>query len=149
MSEYISIAAFNDQGSAQKLTERLRSAGFDSELYDESLAQKWRLFQIEPHAQYRVRVLESERALKELESWEAGGSAEELALAVHCPECGSTLVEYPQFSRRTLMGALPAIAASAGIIERDYYCQACHFTWPAEAPSPDQDLDRLNWPTNK
>lgn len=146
MAEFISIAAYNQREPAEQLTAKLRDAGYDSELFDESLEQKWHLFQISPHAQFRVRVraAEYERALDQLKQWE--GKDEALNAAVHCPECGSTLVEYPQFSRRTLLGALPAVAAAAGVIEKDYYCEACHYTWPAEMPKPGPEVDRLNWP---
>lgn len=146
MAEFISIAAYNHIEPAQQLAVRLQEAGFRSEVFDESAEQKWHLFQLDPHAQFRVRVPEPnlQNAIEQLRSWE--GSDPALAQAVHCPECTSTLVEYPQFSRRTIMGALPAIAAAAGIIERDYYCESCHFTWPAEAAKPEQEMDILNWP---
>ncbi len=148
MAEFISIAAFNEREPAQELAEQLRGAGFESEVFDESTEQKWHLLQIRPHAHMRVRVAESqsERALQLLQDWDREGKLTELlARAVRCPECASTRVEYPQFSRRTIMGALPAIAASAGMIERDYYCEACHYTWPADPPKPEPERDRLNW----
>jgi len=146
MAEFISIASFNDKEAAEKLAARLREAGYDSEVFDESMEQKWHLFQLQPHAHMRVRVPDatSQQALQQLRDWE--GTEPTLAAAVHCPECGSTCVEYPQFSRKTLLGALPALAAAAGVIERDYYCESCHFTWPAETPKPDAEVDRLNWP---
>ena len=36
--------------------------------------------------------------------------------------------------------------AAAGVIERDYYCDDCHFTWPEQPPKPEPELDILNWP---
>ena len=148
MPDLISIAAFNERESAEKLTTRLCEAGYIAELYDETLEQKWHLFQVAPHAQFRVRVVqtEDEEALKQLQAWEKSGKDDYIAHAVHCPDCQSTLVEYPQFSRRTLVGALPAIAAAAGIVERDYYCENCQFTWPAEPPPAPPEVDPLNWP---
>src|SRR4029434_5335312 len=128
MAEFISIASFNEREPAEKIALRLREAGFSSEVFDESTEQKWHLFQITPHAHMRVRVraADSDRALAQLLEWDSHDGA--LSGGVRCPECGSTRVEYPQFSRKTLLGALPAAAAAAGIIERDYYCEACHFT---------------------
>lgn len=145
MSEPISIVSFNERPPAEKLAARLRDAGFEAEVYDESLAQTWQLFQIDPHAHMRVRVAESlsDRALQQLQAWDAEDGA--LEGAVRCPECRSTRVEYPQFSRKTLLGALPAIAAAAGVIEKDYYCEACHYTWPAEPPAPEPARDTLGW----
>ncbi len=146
MPEFISIAAFNQKAPAQALVERLKNAGFATELFDESMEQKWHLFQLTPHAHMRVRVEadQSERALAQIKEWEPVFPA--LAEAVHCPQCTSTLIEFPQFSRRTVVGALPAIAAAVGMIERDYYCNSCQFTWPAEPAKPDQEVDPLNWP---
>jgi hypothetical protein len=144
MPEFISIAVFNERDPAEKLAIRLRETGYEAEVFDESLEQKWHLMQIRPRGHMRVRVPETqrERALQQLQQWSGDGL---LAGAVRCPECGSTQVEYPQFSRRTIMGALPAIAAAAGMIERDYYCEACHYTWPADPPPPEPERDRLNW----
>lgn len=146
MAEFISIASFNAREPAQTLASRLHEAGYDSEVFDESHEQKWHLFHLKPHAHWRVRVSDpqTQGALQKLREWE--GVEPSLSQAVHCPECGSTRVEYPQFSRKTLMGALPAIAAAAGVIERDYYCESCHFTWPAEPPKPTREVDILNWP---
>ncbi|HEX5177057.1 MAG TPA: SPOR domain-containing protein [Chthoniobacteraceae bacterium] len=145
MAEFISIAAFNDRTPAEQLAERLRAAGYESEVFDESMEQKWHLMQLRPHAHMRVRVAESEseRALQQVAEWSKQGLFPD---AIRCPECGSTRVEYPQFSRRTILGSLPAIAAATGMIERDYYCEACHYTWPAEPEKPGPELDRLNWP---
>ncbi len=145
MAEFISIASFNTRPPAEKLAEQLREAGFASEVFDESHEQKWQLFQLDPHAHLRVRVPEPElqKATEQLHAWE--GSDTTLAQAVHCPSCNSTRVEYPQFSRRTLIGALPAIAASAGLIEQNYFCESCNFTWRAEPAKPDVDRDALNW----
>lgn len=144
MPEFISIAVFNERDPAEKLAIRLRETGYEAEVFDESLEQKWHLMQIKPRGHMRVRVPETQRAraLQQLQQWSGDGL---LAGAVRCPECGSTQVEYPQFSRRTIMGALPAIAAAAGMIERDYYCEACHYTWPADPPPPEPERDRLNW----
>lgn len=144
MPEFISIAVFNERDPAENLANRLRETGYEAEVFDESIEQKWHLMQIRPRGHMRVRVPETqrERALQQLQQWSNEGL---LAGAVRCPECGSTQVEYPQFSRRTIMGALPAIAAAAGMIERDYYCEGCHYTWPADPSAPEPERDRLNW----
>jgi hypothetical protein len=145
MPEPISIVSFNERPPAENLAARLREAGFEAEVYDESLAQTWQLFQIDPHAHMRVRVIEdqSDGALRQLQEWDATDGA--LAGAVRCPECRSTRVEYPQFSRRTLLGALPAIAASAGMIEKDYYCEACQYTLASGTSEAEPERDALGW----
>ncbi len=144
----MSIAAFDHLEPAEHLAARLREAGFHAEVQDESAAQKWQLYNMHPRAHLRVVVLEEDAvaSTKQITAWDAADGA--LTGAARCPECGSLRVEYPQFSRRTLMGALPAALAAAGVIERDFYCEACQFTWPEhEAPKP--DLDSLYWSKGK
>lgn len=145
MEQLITVATFNDREPAEKIASRLRDAGFTAEIYDESHEQKWKLFNLHPRAHMRVRVHshEADAAHARLKEWHETEGA--LAEAVHCPECGSSKIEFPQFSRRTLMGALPAALAATGVIAQEYYCESCHFTWP-DTVAPVQDLDVLNWP---
>ena len=145
MEQNITVATFNDRAPAEKIAQRLRDSGFHAEIYDESHEQKWKLFNLHPRAHMRVRVhtSEAERAHALLKEWHETEGA--LADAVHCPECGSSKIEFPQFSRRTIMGALPAALAATGVIAQEYYCEDCHFTWPEKAEIQ-PDLDILNWP---
>ncbi|HEX8296534.1 MAG TPA: hypothetical protein VF593_09560 [Chthoniobacteraceae bacterium] len=145
MEQLITVATFNERTPAEGLAERLRAEGFVAEVYDESNEQKWKLFNLTPRAHLRVRVQteHEDAAIKFLRSIEDDAN---LAQAVKCPDCGSSRIEFPQFSRRTIMGALPAALAATGLIEQDFYCGACHFTWPAEAPKAEPENDILNWP---
>ena len=144
MEQLITVATFNEREPADKIAARLRDAGLTGEVYDESHEQKWKLYTFHPRAHMRVRVHSNEenRAHALLDEWQSIEPA--LSQAIKCPECGSSKIEFPQFSRRTLMGALPALAATAGVIAQEYYCEACHYTWPAET-KPAPDLDALNW----
>ena len=146
MAQIMTIASFNETEPAEKLAARLRDAGYHAEVRDESGEQKWKLYNLNPKA--HIRVVINEEQSKEAEATLAKWIQEdgELAGAVRCPDCGSARIEYPQFSRRTIMGALPAAFAAAGVIERDFYCEACHFTWPAEPPPAEPELDPLGWP---
>ncbi len=146
MEEFLTVATFNERAPADVLTARLREAGFHADVFDESQAQKWLLLSLTPRAHMRVRVLkeEGDRALQTLAEWDKADGA--MRDSVRCPQCRSSRIEYPQFSRRTLMSALPAAAAAVGIIDREYYCEACGYTWEAE-PKPKKDLDVLNWET--
>jgi hypothetical protein len=145
MEESLTIAAFNSRPPADALVSRLRAAGFNADFFDESSAQKWLLLNLTPRAHMRVRVPKHEgnRAIEQINAWDAADGA--LADAVRCPQCASSRIEYPQFSRRTLMSAFPAAIAAAGIIEKEYFCEACGFTWEAD-PKPAPELDVLNWP---
>ena len=68
-----------------------------------------------------------------------------MAQAVRCPQCGSSRIEYPQFSRRTAGSMFFALLSAAHLIPREYYCENCQFTWPDKV-APEIDRDALNWP---
>jgi transposase-like protein len=144
MEQLITVATFNERQPADQIVARLRESGLAAEVYDESHEQKWKLFNLHPRAHMRVRVHSAEegRAHALLAEWHRDEPA--LAQAIQCPECGSSRIEFPQFSRRTLMGALPALVAATGVIAQEYYCEACHFTWPAETKA-EPELDTLHW----
>ena len=148
MEQHITVATFNEREPAEAIAARLRQAGLSAEVYDESNEQKWKLFNLKPRAHLRVRVQMSEEASaqEQIKQW---ASDEVMMKAVHCPECGSSRIEFPQFSRRTIMGALPAALAATGVIDQQFYCESCHFTWPAEPAKPGQETDILNWPVGK
>ena len=144
MEQLITVATFNERDPADHTANRLREAGLNAEVYDESHEQKWKLFNLHPRAHMRVRVhsTEENRAHALLDEWHSSDPA--LSQAIKCPECGSSRIEFPQFSRRTIMGALPALVAATGVIAQEYYCEACHFTWPA-ITKDEPELDALNW----
>jgi hypothetical protein len=149
MAQLMSIVSFNDLEPAETLAAKLRDAGYHAEVRDESAEQKWKLFNLHPRAHIQVIVPEGETDAATATALELDRTQSVLAQAVRCPECGSMRVEYPQFSRRTIMGALPSALAAAGVIERDFYCESCHFTWPAEPPKPGPNLDSLWWSKKK
>jgi hypothetical protein len=145
MAQLMTVVSFSEMAPAEHVSGRLRDAGFYSEIRDESGEQKWLLLHRTPRYQMRVLVPEeqAEAATAKLLEW--AKTEPLLAGAARCPECGSFRVEFGQFSRRTIMGALPAVAAATGVIERDFYCESCHYTWPAEPPEPEPERDVLNW----
>ena len=145
MEQYLTVATFNEREPAERIAQRLRNAGFHADMFDESDAQRFLLLNLTPKAHMRVRVSkdEGERAIQQLGEWDRADGA--LHDAVRCPQCASSRIEYPQFSRRTLMSAFPAAAAAMGLVERQYYCENCQFTWPAELKEQAK-LDVLNWP---
>ena len=130
----IPIASFENAEHAEKLAGRLCDEGLGAITDNDAGDQLLRFCNPHPHAQWHVLVPpekfnEALRRLKEL-----GATDPALQFAIRCPDCGSTQIEYPQFSRNTILGALPAaVAAAVGLVERQFYCTACHFTWaPAE-----------------
>ena len=146
MDTLTKLAAFNEKQPAEALVARLQGSGIAADIHDESSQQKWQLWSLTPlaHLHVRVGVDREANARKLLEQWTAEDGTS--LGAVRCPECGSFSIEYPQFSRKTIIGALPSALAAAGVIDRGYYCESCHFTWPAEVPKAGPELDILNWP---
>ena len=144
MEQLLTVATFNEREPADHIATRLRESGIFAEVHDESNEQKWHLFNLHPRAHMRVRVHteDESRSLALLDQWHHADPA--LSQAIHCPECGSSRIEFPQFSRRTLMGALPAALAATGVIAQEYYCQSCQFTWPAETKA-EPELDSMHW----
>jgi len=60
MEQLITVATFNEREPADQIATRLKQAGLDAEVYDESHEQKWKLFNLHPRAHMRVRVHSSE-----------------------------------------------------------------------------------------
>src|SRR6266478_439720 len=91
----------------------------------------------QPEAGIRLEVpaQDFERACQLLLDWDiADGSLRE---AIRCPECKSLHVDYPQFTRKFFIPNLAmGFLAALGAVEKDYYCQDCHYIWPKEGTKP-------------
>lgn len=136
MSEPTIIASYDDPQSAQNLVDELVRRGFHAGVFDETAEQALKFYTAHSHAQYRVTVPDEEsiQALVEFEQMEPYESPEHCPVknAIRCPDCHSTRVEFPQFSRNTIVGSLPSIAVAVGLVDANFYCQKCHFTWKPE-----------------
>jgi hypothetical protein len=69
-----------------------------------------------------------------------------LNAAIRCPECKSLLVDYPQVTRKFFFTNLAiGLFAELGLVEKDYYCEACHYMWPKpRVIHPPQDHAELD-----
>lgn len=146
----MTIASFNQRDQAAQLAARLEKAGISCEVFDESKLQKY-WFLSPPHAAVKLRVeagdFDRARALL------SGLDAIEDALhdAVRCPQCGSSRVEYPQFTRKFVTPSFVEIFCFLHLLEREFYCEDCQFTWPdhpVKLPAPwdgSQELDVLGF----
>ncbi len=135
MPTHLPIASFEHLEPAELLAQRLTAAGFEAVTSDETAEQLLQFMSPNPHAQFHTLVLaeKADAALLWLKQHDA--SEHVLDSAIRCPDCGSSQVEYPQFSRKTLMGSvIPAMAAAVGIIDRQFVCTACQFTWSPAVP---------------
>jgi transposase-like protein len=144
MEQTLTVATFNEAAPAEVLKDRLLDSGLHADLMDESGAQAIFFMNRDPRAHMRVLVRKEEfdTALKLTGEWEKEGLMSE---AVRCPQCGSSRIEYPQFSRRTSGSIFFALLAAAHLIPREYFCEDCQFTWPDKVV-PEIERDALNWP---
>ncbi|MGC3957176.1 MAG: hypothetical protein QM813_04175 [Verrucomicrobiota bacterium] len=124
------VATFNERAPAEELRVQFSQAGVNAVLHDESMLERF-WFMSEPLAAIHVEVPQPDylRARKLLSEWEAAG--ELMKTAVHCPECKSSRVEFPDRTRKFITPALCVMALNAlHVTRRQYYCLDCHFTWP-------------------
>jgi hypothetical protein len=145
--EWLTVATFNEPEQAEPLCRRLQEAGFKAEIHDERNLQKW-YFLAPALAGIRLRVDKEKhaKASELIKQWHAQDGA--LQGAIICPECGSSRIEYPQFSRHFLWGGIAAIAAVLRGFERKFFCKTCNFTWPAKV-KVEEKKDILGWPEKR
>jgi hypothetical protein len=121
------VAVFENLTDGQALATQLNDHRLEARAYDDK-AFRYFLFLRPPQITYRVQVRRN--AAKAAAAFLAAQKPAVLARAIHCPDCGSLQINYPQMTRRFI---LPTILLHLGIIFRiihhQAYCEACHFTW--------------------
>jgi hypothetical protein len=140
----VAVSTFNKPEEAEPLKQRLEQAGVPAQIYDERKVQQY-FFLSEPLAGIRVRVDKEDyhRVKSLLAGWD--GTDGVLREAVHCPDCRSTRVEFPQFTRQFLSTSFYALLCKLGVFDRTFFCEDCQFTWRLRQTSqPPTDL--LGWP---
>jgi hypothetical protein len=132
----IPVALFNERAGAEELGSRLRQAGVPAEIHDELRLEKlWFASKSSTGVRLEVPANQFERSAQLLIDWDIAGGA--LHGAIRCPECHSFRVHYPQFARHSLFTNLAlGFLSTSGLIDKEYYCEDCHFTWPREGSRP-------------
>lgn len=126
------VALFADRGKAEPVQQRLAREGFDA-VIDEGpgLTKLWFVSDRAAGVRVEVPAHQFDQAEQFLLDWDSAEGA--LRQAIRCPECGSLRVDYPQYARHSLLTNLAmGLLATLHLLERDYYCEDCHFTWPKE-----------------
>jgi hypothetical protein len=128
----IPVALYGDRAKAQSLERRLVEAGFDATLNDNPrLRTLWFVSRGKGDVRIEVPSEQFARAENCLLDWDAAEGA--LDGAIRCPECSSLRVQYPQFAQNSLLTNLAiGVLTELRAIEKHYYCEDCHFTWPRE-----------------
>jgi hypothetical protein len=126
---WVKIAVFEESNDAQALEAIFKNKRIEARTYNDRMLRLF-LFLCPPRVTFRVQVRHGflKYAMDFLET-EPGVSAI-LQKAVHCPDCGSLRVEYPQMTRKFF---LPTLLLHLGIIfrviEHECYCENCHCIW--------------------
>ncbi|HEX4708602.1 MAG TPA: DUF2007 domain-containing protein, partial [Candidatus Udaeobacter sp.] len=121
------VVTLNDRAKAAPIQRRLANAGIAAEIDNELLEKLWFVSKEESDARIHVPMDQLERAQKLLLEWDASEGI--LREAIHCPECQSLQVHYPQFAHRSLIpNLMMGFLARIGLIEKEYYCENCHYT---------------------
>jgi len=132
----IPVVTFSHRAKAEPLQRRLVESGLQAEIHDELRLEKlW--FVSKPAAGVRIEVPahQIERACQLALAWDAAERA--LCDAIRCPECKSLRVDYPQFTRKSIFTNLAmGLMAELRLVDKEYYCQDCHYTWPKEGAKP-------------
>ena len=132
----IPVATFGTRSAAEPLQRRLAEAGIQAEIHDELKLEKlWFASKERSGSRLEVPAEQFERAYQLLLDWDAADGA--LRDAVRCPECKSLRVHYPQFTRKFFLpNLMMGIFARMGLVEKQFYCEECHYTWPSEGARP-------------
>src|SRR5262245_45879496 len=123
----IPVALFNDRAKAEPVQKRLVESGVQAEIHDELRLEKlWSVSKPTTGVRIEVPANQFERTEQLLLDWDMAEGA--LSEAIRCPECKSLRVDYPQFTRKSMLTNLAmGLAAEAGLVDKEYYCEDCHF----------------------
>jgi hypothetical protein len=141
------VATYNRLEDAELLKNRLEDAGIRSVIHDESKLQRF-WFLAKPDAAIKVQVPGEnfDLARNLIKEWDNNDGV--LRNAVRCPQCRSSRIEYPQYTRKFVTPILVEVFGSLGLFSKKFYCQDCQYTWP-KTIEREPDTDALGWPVNE
>jgi len=130
------LAVFDDLSTGQAVETLLTNAGIQARAYDDRFFRRF-LFLRPPRKTFRLQVHRDDIARAQAFLFTL--PTDPFRQAIHCPECGSLRVSYPQMTRKFI---LPTVVLHASILLRlndhQCYCEDCHSMWslPETAPNP-------------
>jgi hypothetical protein len=130
---WTTVAVFDQLPPAEALQAFLEKAGCRTRIHDERRIQRY-WFWVSPQAGIQVQVpkLAFTQVNHDLEHVPEAKAL--VRKAVHCPSCHSLRVQYPQMTRHFILPTLLAqIFVFLRFIDRESYCENCHFTWARPA----------------
>ncbi len=126
--QWVDVATFSEWDKANVFLRRLMEAGLHAKIHDESKFQKYWCLS-EPVGSLRIEVAKGEEfpARQLIQKWDASDGPS--CAAIHCPQCHSTRVEFPQFTRKFFTISILPILLTRLLRQQRFYCEDCHFTW--------------------
>lgn len=132
------VAVFEDLDTGRIVEALLTNEGFQARTYDDKFFRRF-LFLRPPRVTLRVQVHAGDVA--RTRAFLNAATVDPFRQAIHCPDCGSLRVSYPQMTRKFVT---PTILLHLGILLRlinhQCYCEDCHCMWPlpekASNPAP-------------
>ena len=76
-----------------------------------------------------VSAKDFQKSQQLLQAMDSGRKGRPTVPAIHCPECRSTRVIYPQFTGKFFLPNLIGLLSGLGLVKKEYYCEDCHYTW--------------------
>jgi len=124
----ITLATFDTAAQAEPLKHRLEEAHVAAWIHKGGIL-KYLWFPHRRQAEVRVDVdakdlRRSQQLLRASETKRGAGRK-----VIHCPECHSSHVEFPQFTRKFFLPNLIGLLAGLGLLQKKFYCEDCHYTW--------------------
>jgi transposase-like protein len=123
----ITLATFDTPTQAESLKRRLEEEHISPLIHGGGILKH--LWFVHRKAKVRLDVEETDfrKSQQLMRAWETRqGVARKVA---HCPECQSSRIEYPQFTRKFFLPNLIGLLAGLGLVQKKYYCEDCHYTW--------------------
>src|SRR5438105_2034393 len=131
----MTVGLFRNHAEAEPVERRLVRQGIKAEIKDHLWWETlWFVSKSSCCNHLEVPAGQFEAAETVLAELEREGA---LQGAIRCPDCGSLRVDYPQFTRKSLLtNFFMGLGAELRLIEKNFYCEDCHFTWPNEGTRP-------------
>ena len=125
----IRLALFPDCDAAEPVCQQLLTAGVAAEIHQELQLQRlWFVSKSAAGARLEVRTHQWPLAVRLVGEWDAATGL--LREAIHCPDCHSLRVDFPQFTQKSFLTNFAiGLMAELRLIEREYYCEDCHCMW--------------------
>jgi|SRR5215471_12219091 len=139
------VAVFEDLNAARLVESLLSNQGIHARINDDKFFRRF-LFLRPPRVTFRTQVDSKEYDRAKL--FLRANAVDALNAAIHCPDCGSMRISYPQMTRKFVM---PTLLLHLGIllhvIHHQCYCEDCHCFWDLENKSSNVPLKAVRQST--